>query len=60
MLPLGCFPLLGREGVILQTVTMNKRIKKKRISTELYSFKKIDHLPALIMTGTEGKIYHPD
>jgi hypothetical protein len=26
MLPLGCFPVWGREGVTLQMVDMNKRI----------------------------------
>jgi hypothetical protein len=30
MLPLGCFLLWGREGVILQTLTENKRIQEKR------------------------------
>jgi hypothetical protein len=35
MLPLGCFPLWGREGVILLAATENKRItQKKRISTK--------------------------
>jgi hypothetical protein len=29
MLPLGCFPLWGREGVILQAAAENKRIEKK-------------------------------
>jgi hypothetical protein len=29
MLPLGCFPLWGREGVILQEAAENKRIEKK-------------------------------
>jgi len=29
MLPLDCFPLWGREGVILQAATDNKRIEKK-------------------------------
>jgi hypothetical protein len=29
MLPLGCFPLWGRERVILQTAAENKRIEKK-------------------------------
>jgi hypothetical protein len=29
MLPLGCFPLWRREGVILQAVAENKRIKTK-------------------------------
>jgi hypothetical protein len=28
MLPLGCFPLWGREGVILQTAAENKRIER--------------------------------
>ncbi len=28
MLPLDCFPLWGRVGVILQAVAENKRIKK--------------------------------
>jgi hypothetical protein len=27
--PLGCFPLWGREGVILQAATDNKRIERK-------------------------------
>jgi hypothetical protein len=40
MLPLGCFLLLGREGVILQTLTENKRIfKKKGFQQSLISFK---------------------
>jgi len=40
MLPLGCFPLWGREGVILQTLTENKRIfKKKGFQQSLISFK---------------------
>jgi hypothetical protein len=30
MLPLGCFPLWGREGVILQTAAENKRIEIKK------------------------------
>ena len=29
MLPLGCFPLWGREGVILQAAAENKRIETK-------------------------------
>jgi hypothetical protein len=29
MLPLGCFPLWGREGVILQVAAENKQIEKK-------------------------------
>jgi hypothetical protein len=29
MLPLGCFPLWGREGVILQATAENKRIETK-------------------------------
>jgi hypothetical protein len=29
MLPLGCFPLWGGEGVILQAAAENKRIEKK-------------------------------
>jgi hypothetical protein len=29
MLPLGCFPLWGREGVILQAAAENERIETK-------------------------------
>jgi hypothetical protein len=29
MLPLGCFPLWGREGVILQAAGENKQIETK-------------------------------
>jgi hypothetical protein len=29
MLPLGCLPLRGREGVILQAAAENKRIETK-------------------------------
>jgi hypothetical protein len=29
MLPLGCFPLWGRKGVILQAAAENKRIETK-------------------------------
>jgi hypothetical protein len=30
ILPLGCFPLWGREGVTLQTANLGKRITKKQ------------------------------
>ncbi len=31
MLPLGCFPLWGREGVILQAAAENNRDREKRV-----------------------------
>jgi hypothetical protein len=40
MLPLDCFPLWGREGVILQAATDNKRIEKKEDFNRAYFFYK--------------------
>jgi hypothetical protein len=39
MLPLGCFPLWGREGVILQIAAENKRIEKKEDFNRAIFFK---------------------
>jgi hypothetical protein len=45
MLPLGCFPLWGREGVILQTAAENKRIETKEDFEELINHNLFDYLP---------------
>jgi hypothetical protein len=39
MLPLGCLPLWGREGVTFIAAAENYRMRGKRVSTELNSLK---------------------
>jgi hypothetical protein len=44
LLPLGCFPLWGREGVILQTAAENKRIETKEDFNRVVFLKQLFNL----------------
>ena len=51
MLPLGCFPLWGREGVILQAAAENERIETKE---DFYRALKIKRDREKIIFGYSG------
>ena len=57
MRPFGCFPLWGREGVILQAAAENKRIETKEDSTELVNHNLSDYLPPYDLTCVQARWY---
>jgi hypothetical protein len=56
MLPLGCFPLWGREGVILQAAAENKRIERKEDFNRADIFKKTTGCQEFFMISVYLKI----